>query len=107
MREELRPYTRKLMKEAHEKGTPVMRPLFYEFPHDKKCWDISTQYLYGDKYLVCPVLKPGQTKSEVYLPQLPQGEKWGSFTGDESYESGKTVAVDCPLTQMPVFVRGA
>ncbi|RBR16227.1 uncharacterized protein FIESC28_07059 [Fusarium coffeatum] len=106
MREELRPYTRKLMKEAHEKGTPIMRPLFYEFPSDDKCWSISTQYMYGDKYLVCPILKPGQTNIEVYLPQLPQGEKWSSFDGESSHDSGKTAAVDSPLTKMPVFVRG-
>ncbi|KAF4992417.1 hypothetical protein FGRMN_7162 [Fusarium graminum] len=107
MREELRPYTRKLMKEAHEKGTPIMRPLFYEFPQDKRCWEISTQYLYGDKYLVCPVLKPGQTRCDVYLPLLPEGQKWASFAGDTSYESGRVVTVDSPLTEMPVFVRGA
>ena len=29
LRERIRPYTRSLMAEAHEKGTPVMRPLFY------------------------------------------------------------------------------
>jgi alpha-glucosidase (family GH31 glycosyl hydrolase) len=27
---------RELMKEAHEKGAPVMRPLFYEFQNDDK-----------------------------------------------------------------------
>lgn len=32
IREELRPqYIRNAMKEAHEKGTPVMKPLFYPF----------------------------------------------------------------------------
>jgi alpha-D-xyloside xylohydrolase len=37
VRERLREYTRAFTKEAHEKGTPVMRPLFYEFPEDKRC----------------------------------------------------------------------
>lgn len=36
IREELREYARGLMREAHEKGTPVMRTLFYEFPQDSK-----------------------------------------------------------------------
>ena len=34
IRESMREYTRMLMKEAHEKGTPVMRTMFYEFPED-------------------------------------------------------------------------
>lgn len=34
LRERMKPYIARLMKEAHEKGTPVMRPLFYDFPED-------------------------------------------------------------------------
>lgn len=36
IREKIRPYIKTLMQEAHEKGTPVMRPLFYEFPRMKR-----------------------------------------------------------------------
>jgi alpha-D-xyloside xylohydrolase len=32
LREQLRDYTRELMRQAHEKGSSVMRTLFYEFP---------------------------------------------------------------------------
>ena len=35
-RERMKPYIARLMKEAHEKGTPVMRPLFYDFPEDPR-----------------------------------------------------------------------
>jgi alpha-D-xyloside xylohydrolase len=105
IREDLREYTRKLMQEAHEKGTPVMRTLFYEFPEDKECWEIEEQYMYGDKYLCCPVMKPQQTKLSVYFPKLPSGEKWKSFWSDDLYEGGETAEVDCPLETMPVFVR--
>ena len=35
LREAMRPYIRSLMEAAHEKGTPIMRPLFYDFPEDK------------------------------------------------------------------------
>ncbi len=46
----LRDYTRELMKEADEKGAPVMRPLFYEFQNDDRVWDIKDEYLYGPIY---------------------------------------------------------
>ena len=34
LRERLRDYIRVQMKKAHEDGTPVMRPVFYDFPTD-------------------------------------------------------------------------
>ncbi|KAI0134237.1 glycosyl hydrolases family 31-domain-containing protein [Xylariales sp. AK1849] len=105
IREQLRDYTRELMKEAHEKGTPVIRPLFYEFPGDKQSWDIAEQYMYGDKYLCCPVLKPGMTTMSAYLPPLAGGAKWKSFSGNAIFQGGKIVEIDCPLESMPVFVR--
>lgn len=102
IREELRDYTRSLMKEAHDKGTPVMRTCFYVFPKDPRCWEVEEQYMYGDKYLVVPVLKPGQHKIKAYLPA---GCKWKSWDGKASFDGGKEVEVDCPIDTMPVFVR--
>ncbi|KAK6063751.1 glycosyl hydrolase family 31 protein [Seiridium cupressi] len=105
IREDMRDYTRTLMKEAHEKGTPVIRPLFYEFPQDKKSWEIGQQYMYGAKYLCCPVLEPGLTKVPVYLPPLKDGASWASFSGDTTFDGGQSIEVDCPLDTMPVFIR--
>ena len=107
LRERLRPYVRELMTQAHEKGTPVIRTLFFEFPDDEKCWEIEDQYLFGSKYLVAPVLHKGMEKREVYLPK---GAKWrrfddGEVKDAEEVEGGKTVEVDCPLAVMPVFER--
>lgn len=107
LREKIREYVRSVMDEAHTKGDPVIRPLFYSFPADKKTWDIEEQHMFGDKYLISPILKPGQRVAEVYLPE---GASWkqftaaGEFTGDEK-KGGQAVKVDCPLGYMPVFER--
>ncbi len=101
-REQMRPYTRKLMEEAHEKGTPVMRTLFYMYPEDAACWEMEDEYMYGPDVLVAPVLHAGQEKRSVYLPQ---GDDWvESFTGRE-YAGGQKVEADTPLDVIPVFVR--
>ncbi|KAF2643698.1 hypothetical protein P280DRAFT_466445 [Massarina eburnea CBS 473.64] len=105
IREQLRDYTRGLMKEAHEKGTPVMRTLFYEFPEDEKCWEIEEQYMYGDKYMCCPVLGKGKTSLEVYLPPLEAGERWRYYWDDESWNGEEMVVVQCPLDTIPIFER--
>jgi alpha-D-xyloside xylohydrolase len=103
-REEMRAYTRGLMKEAHEKGSPVMRTLFYQFPEDTTCWEIEEQYMYGDKYLCCPVLGEGITEIKAYLPKISGEGVWKRLWGDRTWSGGEFVTVDCPLDDMPVFV---
>ncbi|KAB5545902.1 glycosyl hydrolases family 31-domain-containing protein [Coniochaeta sp. 2T2.1] len=107
IREEMREYTRGLMREAHERGTPVMRTMFYEFPGDKKCWNVGArQYMYGGKYLCCPVLEAGARTVAVYLPSLPKSQEWAEFGGEKTFGAGgESVDVECPLETMPVFVR--
>ncbi len=103
MRERLRPYIRDLMKEAHEKGTPVMRPLFYDFAADKEAWNIEDAYMFGPKLLVAPVLHEDQRNRTVYLPE---GEAWTNAHTGESFEGGQYI--DCPasLETIPLFLRG-
>ncbi|OJJ44145.1 hypothetical protein ASPZODRAFT_72514 [Penicilliopsis zonata CBS 506.65] len=102
IRETLREYTRSLMREAHQHGTPVMRTCFFEFPQDPLAWEVEDQYLYGSEYLCAPVLQPGQRERSVYLPE---GAKWRLFTGETVYEGGQTVTIAAPLDSMPVLVR--
>jgi len=102
LRERLRPYVRECMKEAHQRGTPVMRPLFYDFHSDPRAWEIDDQYMFGPDLLVAPILYEGVRKREVYLPA---GTKWRAFEGDALFEGGHTTIVDAPLDTIPVFQR--
>ena len=102
IREKLRPYTKRVMEEAHGTGAPVMRTLFYEFPSDLKCWEITDEYMYGADILVAPVLEAGARKRKVYLPL---GYTWlESRTGIE-YNGGEEVVVDAPIDYMPTFTK--
>ena len=98
----MKPYITKLMKEAHEKGTPVMRPLFYDFSSDKNCWNNETEYMFGPKVLVAPVMEAGQTTKEVYLPE---GSEWVNAWTGEKYQGGSTATVNAPLDEIPLFTR--
>lgn len=102
LREKMRDYTRSLMKEAHEKGTPVMRALFYEFPQDTNCWDITDEYLYGPDLLIAPVCHEHAMSRSVYLPA---GAVWTNASTGKQYEGGQTLEVEAPLATLPVFVR--
>lgn len=102
LREKMKPYIEELMAEAHEKGTPVMRPLFYDFDKDAACWEVETEYMFGPKVLVAPVMEAGQTSAQVYLPK---GSRWTNAWTKEEWEGGQTVTVDAPLSQIPLFTR--
>lgn len=102
IRENMRPYTETLMRAAHEKGSPVIRPLFYDFPEDGNCWENETQYLYGPDLLVAPIMHAGTTTREVYLPE---GADWTDMWTKETYQGGATITVDAPIEQIPLFTR--
>lgn len=101
LRELMRPYTRKLMEEAHLYGKPVMRPMFYDFPEQDICWDLKEQYMFGSSILVAPILYEDQTERTVYLPS---GYKWTLLSDGTVYEGGQTIHVTAPLEQIPVFI---
>ncbi len=102
LREAMRPYITTLMEDAHRRGTPVMRPLFYDFPADESCWTVETAYLFGPAILVAPVLERGQTEQGVYLPA---GATWTNVWTKEQWDGGQTVTVKTPLAVMPIFTK--
>jgi alpha 1,3-glucosidase len=61
------PYIYTLHAQAHFDGTPIMRPMFYEF-NDARTLDLDDQYMLGSAYLVKPVSEPSTSSIDVYLP---------------------------------------
>jgi len=102
IREGMRPYIKEQMKAAHDKGTPIMRPLLYDFPGDENCWEISDQYMFGPDLLVAPVLSAGVTQRQVYLPA---GQDWREQHTGKTYKGGQTVSAAAPIEVIPVFER--
>ncbi|MBE6938790.1 MAG: glycoside hydrolase family 31 protein [Ruminococcaceae bacterium] len=98
----LRPYIARVMAQAHENGSPAMRPLFYNFPEDGSSWAVEDAYCFGDDLLVAPVLEPGVSEREVYLPA---GSAWIEAATGRRFEGGQTVTAAAPIDVIPVFVR--
>ncbi|XP_037528192.1 maltase-glucoamylase [Rhipicephalus sanguineus] len=63
----LLPYLYTLFYEAHNKGTPVVRPLFFEFPHEPHTYGIDEQFMWGKSLLISPIIK-NNTYMSFYLP---------------------------------------
>ncbi len=102
IRELMRNYTRSLMREAHEKGTPIIRALFYEFPFDEQCWKIKDEYLFGGDILVAPICYQNATVRKVYLPK---GAKWTNARDGKVHQGGCTIEVNAPIDTIPVFLK--
>lgn len=101
IRMDMHDYIAGLYEEAHTNGSPLIRAMFYEFPKDAVCWDLQDQYMFGDKYLVAPILHLNQFEREVYLPE----GKWKLTSTGEVYTGNCYVTVDAPIEYMPVFER--
>ncbi|NLN41196.1 MAG: glycoside hydrolase family 31 protein, partial [Clostridiales bacterium] len=102
IRYRIKPYIEKLMREAHEKGTPVIRPLFYDFHEDKTAWQVEDQYMFGPDVLVAPILYPKMEKRKVYLPE---DTDWKNAWTGEEFQGGQTIEVDAPIDIIPLFLR--
>ncbi|CBG86798.1 glycoside hydrolase family 31 protein [Citrobacter rodentium] len=102
LRESLKPYIKQIMQETHEKNTPVMRTLFFEFPHQPESWEIDDQYCFGPDLLVAPVMYAGARERTVWLPD---GDTWIDLCTRERYQGGQTRLHAAPLNRIPVFIR--
>ncbi len=97
----MKEYIKELSKAAHEKGTPMIRSMYFEFPEDETCLSLTDQFMFGPDYLVAPVITLGARERDVYLPA---GE-WKDIHSGKIFQGGKTYTVEAPIEIIPVFVR--
>ncbi|WP_235921948.1 glycoside hydrolase family 31 protein [Flavobacterium phycosphaerae] len=103
LRYQLMPYNYTLAFDNNQKGTPLMRPLFFEEPENEKLQTVSQTYLWGNDFLVTPITKSGVTSTEIYFPK---SSNWFDFYSDEKHEAGSIAKVVVAEDHIPVFVRG-
>ncbi len=84
MKYRLMPYVYAQAKECTEKGLPMLRALFVEFPDDPGAWKVDDEYLFDSQILVAPLLESGITGRTVYLPE----GKWIDYQTEKVYEGG-------------------
>jgi len=103
LRYQLLPYNYTLAFENNQKGTPLMRPLFFEEPENSKLLTVCETYLWGNDFLVTPITKAGVTSTSVYFPK---NNNWFDFYTDEEQIAGTTSTIAVAEDHIPVFVRG-
>ena len=99
-----KPYRMALVREASEKGLPVVRHPFVHYPHDLGVLDLNYQFMVGPEIMVAPVLDPGTDTVEVYLPAGGWVHLW---TGTTYGSPGRGVreTIPAPIGEPAVFYK--
>ncbi len=100
LRYSLLPYNYNLAFKNSQKGSLLMKPLFFE---DENLKEVDKTYLWGDSFLVSPVVSAGIQSQEVVFPK---GSNWYNFYTDEKIEGGQTKMVQLEEESIPTYIRG-
>ncbi len=96
MKYKLMPYVYAQAKLCTEKGLPMVRALFVEFPHDAGAWFVEDEYMYGSQILVAPLLESGSDRT-VYLPKGKWIDYQSGYVYDGGYQTIKAGRIPCVI----------
>ncbi len=101
LRYSMLPYIYSMANAQTRSGYSMARPLAFDFPKDRKVYDIKDQYMFGD-IMACPVTDPGVVSRDVYLPA---GTDWYDFWTGRRLVGGEKISADAPINRLPLFVK--
>ncbi|KAL1518283.1 hypothetical protein ABEB36_001927 [Hypothenemus hampei] len=93
-----------LFWEQETGGEPVIRPLVYHYPADENVLDIDNELLVGHSVLARPIVEPGESSVEIYLPGDKKA-KWYDLEDFKLYRAGSH-RLPVNLDRHLVFYRG-
>ncbi len=96
-------YRKQLVKEAADKGYPIVRHPFIQFPNDSNTYALQYQFMYGSEFMVAPVLDSGKTSVKLYLPK---GNWVNLWTGEILIQNaGSWITADAPIGKPAIFYQ--
>jgi oligosaccharide 4-alpha-D-glucosyltransferase len=102
LRYQMLPYNYNVAFENSQTGKPLMRPLFFEEADNESLLTKSDGYLWGNDFLIYPIMEAGQKTKAVYFPK---GSSWIDFYTHQSYVGGTTQTFKIVENHIPTFVR--
>jgi alpha-glucosidase (family GH31 glycosyl hydrolase) len=104
----LKDYRHAAMKVAEKKGWPVVRSGFLAWGSgDDRVWEedfIRNEFMFGDDFLVAPVVAEGAEDKTVYFPLCgDEGGTWVHLWTQDTYACGDEQKVEAPVGEPPVF----
>ncbi|HEY5368440.1 MAG TPA: TIM-barrel domain-containing protein [Hanamia sp.] len=102
LRYSLMPYIYSEAWQVSSKGSTIMRPLIMDFKDDRAAIGQAYEYMFGQSFLVAPIIEPGVTEWNVYLPK---STKWYDFWTGKQFNGGQTIKAAAPQDKIPLFVK--
>ncbi|MBH8563725.1 glycoside hydrolase family 31 protein [Nostoc sp. CENA67] len=101
LRYQLLPYIYTLFWQAATTGSPILRPLLYDFPNDPKTHTLADQVMLGSSILAAPIYRPGVEHRAVYLPE----GCWYDWWSGDTFTGPTHILAHATLERMPLYVR--
>ena len=101
LRAALLPYFYTLAWEAHQRGTPLVRPLCWNAPDRPDLWDVEDTFLFGDALLIAPIVVEDDRERHI---RLPPGD-WYDFWSDRHWPEQPQITVPVTLDRLPILVK--
>ena len=101
LRDRLKPYICHYMDITSETGAPIMRPMFWDYYYDEKCYELEDQYMFGEDILFAPIVDEGATERKVYLPK----GNWINVNTKETVQGGYEITCHAKLDEFIAFVK--
>lgn len=134
MRYTLIPYLYSTAWQVTKNNRSYMRPLMMDFASDKRTWNMTDEFMFGESVLAAPIVRAQYTPEKVmninelsgWLKQqdnesvdgnvdfsqkktatkyLPNGTRWYDFHTGKAYEGGQDVTMTTTIDYIPMFVR--
>ncbi len=100
LRYRLLPYLYTAFWRHTQDGTPILKPLNFVFQNDVKTHLIENEFIFGNQLLISPVVKKGQKKQTLYLPE----GNWFDYETGAQYVGNQSLTIKTPLSKIPIFV---
>ncbi|WP_228851888.1 glycoside hydrolase family 31 protein [Aegicerativicinus sediminis] len=101
LRYKLLPYLYTAFWKYVSNGTPLIQSLVLYDQEDVHTHYRTDEFIYGDKFLICPILEPNARGRRLYVPR----GNWYNYWNNEIVSGGREMWVDADIDSMPIFVK--
>jgi alpha-glucosidase (family GH31 glycosyl hydrolase) len=102
LRYSLMPYMYTQFWKATKYGTVPIRPIAFEFPADRRTYEINNQWMWGDMLMVTV----SNAQSGTRAAYLPRGEWYEYYRGFLRDSRGESVDIQVGRNETSLFVKG-
>jgi alpha-glucosidase len=94
-------YLYSAMQQCCTVGTPVIRSLVFYDQSDEKAMKTQRDFMFGEKLLVSPIMRPGQHEQTIYFPK----GNWYGLEDGQLYKGKRKHMIKVELKDIPVFAK--